>query len=89
MATTTPTMTEDIAAADKEMEERANRAKDLLSQRYLGLRSQQVRTRELEEARTKKRELRHQTPLNGLLYCFVLHCCNDNNRRLDTLERWN
>lgn len=31
-----------IALADKEMEERANRAKDLLSQRYKGLKSQQV-----------------------------------------------
>ena len=31
-----------VAAADKEMEERANRAKDLLSQRYKGLKSQQV-----------------------------------------------
>jgi hypothetical protein len=42
MATNTPTMTADMVAADKEMEERANRAKDLLAQRYLGLRSQQV-----------------------------------------------
>jgi malonyl CoA-acyl carrier protein transacylase len=49
---TAPTMTEDIAAADKEMEERANRAKDLLSQRYLGLRSQQVR--DLVEATTNQ-----------------------------------
>jgi hypothetical protein len=31
-----------IAAADKEMEERANRAKDLLSQRYDAIRQQQV-----------------------------------------------
>ena len=32
-----------VAAADKEMEERANRAKELLSQRYVGLKRQQVR----------------------------------------------
>lgn len=32
-----------MAAADKEMEERANRAKQLLSQRYRGLRHDQVR----------------------------------------------
>jgi hypothetical protein len=33
-----------VAAADKEMEERANRAKELLSQRYVGLKRSQVRT---------------------------------------------
>lgn len=32
-----------VAAADKEMEERANRAKELLSMRYKGLKAQQVR----------------------------------------------
>jgi hypothetical protein len=32
----------DVAAADKQMEERANRAKDLLAQRYRGLQKQQV-----------------------------------------------
>ena len=32
-----------VAAADKEMEERANRAKELLSRRYHGLKNQQVR----------------------------------------------
>lgn len=43
--TTGPMIDEDaVAAADKEMEERANRAKELLSQRYKGLRVQQVRT---------------------------------------------
>jgi hypothetical protein len=31
-----------VAAADKQMEERANRAKELLSQRYRGLKTQQV-----------------------------------------------
>ena len=31
-----------VAAADKEMEERANRAKELLSQRYVGLKRAQV-----------------------------------------------
>jgi hypothetical protein len=31
-----------VAAADKEMEERANRAKELLSRRYVGLKTQQV-----------------------------------------------
>jgi hypothetical protein len=31
-----------VAAADKEMEERANRAKELLSQRHRGLKSMQV-----------------------------------------------
>ena len=31
-----------VAAADKEMEERANRAKELLSRRYHGLKNQQV-----------------------------------------------
>lgn len=35
---------EAVAAADKEMEERANRAKELLSQRYKGLKTQQVRS---------------------------------------------
>jgi hypothetical protein len=34
---------EAVAAADKEMEERANRAKELLSRRYVGLKRQQVR----------------------------------------------
>jgi hypothetical protein len=34
---------EAVAAADKEMEARANRAKELLSQRYVGLKRQQVR----------------------------------------------
>jgi len=39
-----PPIDEDaVAAADKEMEERANRAKELLSQRYKGLKTQQVR----------------------------------------------
>lgn len=33
-----------VARADKEMEERANRAKELLSQRYRGLKTQQVGT---------------------------------------------
>jgi hypothetical protein len=33
-----------VAAADKEMEERANRAKELLANRYHGLKNQQVRT---------------------------------------------
>jgi hypothetical protein len=33
---------EAVAAADKEMEERANRAKELLSKRYRGLKTQQV-----------------------------------------------
>ena len=33
-----------IAAADKEMEERANRAKELLSQRYDAIRQHQVST---------------------------------------------
>ena len=37
---------EAVAAADKEMEERANRAKELLSQRYVGLKRQQVRHKE-------------------------------------------
>ena len=36
-----------VAAADKEMELRANRAKELLSQRYKGLKSNQVRWRAL------------------------------------------
>jgi hypothetical protein len=31
-----------VAAADKEMEERANRAKELLANRYHGLKNQQV-----------------------------------------------
>jgi hypothetical protein len=44
MVATTPIIDEDaVAAADKEMEERANRAKELLSQRHKGLRVQQVR----------------------------------------------
>jgi hypothetical protein len=33
---------EAVAAADKEMEERANRAKELLSRRYVGLKRSQV-----------------------------------------------
>lgn len=33
---------DDVALADKEMEERANRAKELLSMRYKGLRHEQV-----------------------------------------------
>lgn len=33
-----------VAAADKEMEARANRAKELLSQRYTGLKKHQVRS---------------------------------------------
>jgi len=33
-----------VAAADKEMEERANRAKELLSRRYHGLKNHQVRS---------------------------------------------
>ena len=36
---------EAVAAADKEMEERANRAKELLSKRYVGLKRQQVSTK--------------------------------------------
>ena len=36
---------EAMAAADKEMEERANRVKHLLSQRYQGLKNDQVRLR--------------------------------------------
>jgi hypothetical protein len=36
-----------VAAADKEMEERANRAKELLSQRYVGLKRAQVCRRPL------------------------------------------
>lgn len=35
-----------VAAADKEMEERANRAKELLSKRYVGLKKSQVRKQE-------------------------------------------
>lgn len=39
-----PSITDEeaVAAADKEMEERANRAKALLSQRYVGLKKSQV-----------------------------------------------
>ena len=33
---------DDVALADKEMEERANRAKELLSMRYKGMRHEQV-----------------------------------------------
>jgi len=41
---THPTSDEEaVAAADKEMEARANRAKELLSQRYVGIQRQQVR----------------------------------------------
>jgi hypothetical protein len=39
---------EAVAAADKEMEARANRAKELLSQRYVGLKRQQVRLRVID-----------------------------------------
>ena len=40
---TTPIDDAAVAAADKEMEERANRAKELLSRRYTGLKKSQVR----------------------------------------------
>jgi hypothetical protein len=43
-----------VAAADKEMEERANRAKELLSNRYRGLKSQQ------EGRQTRKVQLERQ-----------------------------
>jgi hypothetical protein len=44
MRSSRPPITDEeaVAAADKEMEERANRAKELLSQRYVGLKRQQV-----------------------------------------------
>jgi hypothetical protein len=42
---------EAVAAADKEMEARANRAKELLSQRYVGLKRQQVRPMSLGGSR--------------------------------------
>lgn len=43
MSTPHPVIDEDaVAAADKEMEARAKRAKELLSQRYVGLKRQQV-----------------------------------------------
>jgi hypothetical protein len=47
---------EAVAAADKEMEERANRAKDLLSQRYKGLKTQQVRLEFLRFNDVRKRQ---------------------------------
>jgi len=59
---------EAVAAADKEMEERANRAKELLSRRYVGLKRQQEarqgRKVQLESqmiglAEEKKQQLRH------------------------------
>ena len=37
-----------VAQADKEMEERANRAKAILSQRYVGLKQSQVSLREMD-----------------------------------------
>lgn len=39
-----------MAAADKELEERANRAKAILSARYKGLRKEQVRSNAFEPA---------------------------------------
>ncbi|KAL3942342.1 MAG: hypothetical protein SGBAC_003441 [Bacillariaceae sp.] len=45
---------EAVAAADKEMEERANRAKELLSSRYVGLKRQQ------EGKKTRKMQLERQ-----------------------------
>jgi tRNA A-37 threonylcarbamoyl transferase component Bud32 len=63
----TPLDEDAVAAADKEMEERANRAKMLLSQRYMGLKQHQVdkhvRKTELEKnmiglPEMKKQELR-------------------------------
>mmetsp|Transcript_39196 Transcript_39196/g.94786 ORF Transcript_39196/g.94786 Transcript_39196/m.94786 type:complete len:410 (+) Transcript_39196:300-1529(+) len=45
---------EAVAAADKEMEERANRAKELLSRRYVGLKRQQ------EGKKTRKMQLERQ-----------------------------
>ena len=42
MASQQPFSEDAVAAADKEMEERANRAKELLSKRYHGLKNHQV-----------------------------------------------
>ena len=42
MSSRNHTNQEDVALADKEMEERANRAKELLSMRYKGMRHEQV-----------------------------------------------
>ncbi|CAJ1962901.1 unnamed protein product [Cylindrotheca closterium] len=70
MRTAAPITDEEaVAAADKEMEERANRAKELLSKRYVGLKRQQEgkKTRKLNLERQmqgmgvpedKKREMR-------------------------------
>ena len=54
-----------MAAADKEMEERANRAKELLSSRYRGLRidqeARQTRKMQLERRMTGLTEEKKQT----------------------------
>jgi len=51
---------EAVAAADKEMEERANRAKELLSRRYVGLKRQQ------EGKKTRKMQLERQMQGMGI-----------------------
>ena len=53
-----------VAAADKEMEARANRAKELLSQRYHGLKKHQVCATERVGIPAAPRILTH-TPLSG------------------------
>lgn len=60
MRTSRPITDDAVAAADKEMEERANRAKELLSQRYVGLKRQQ------EGRKTRKMQLERQMQGMGL-----------------------
>jgi hypothetical protein len=65
-----------VAAADKEMEERANRAKELLSQRHKGLRVQQVC------ALSKVSFCLALAVANKILPIVPFH------RRLNSIERW-
>ena len=62
---------EAVAAADKEMEARANRAKELLSQRYVGLKRQQVRGRR----RVDDDERSSRLPYCVWTYLLLTHMC--------------
>lgn len=75
---------EAVAAADKEMEERANRAKALLSQRYVGLKRQQVRLvptidiwkEALDDNPTNDVRANPSSPIRALIDSLVvIFCC--------------
>ena len=64
---------EAVAAADKEMEARANRAKELLSQRYVGLKRQQVRVKRVHGVEGRSLQLWLGKCLTDL--CLSFHPC--------------